>query len=110
MVVAGMISPEVSAHEFQQVRDGSVRFDRVPEFGPFADQVMIAPANSGAFDNLGLLKLGYDLLDRPLSNANLESNLPKQNVRITVQTKEHVGVVRKKGPRIRCFGRVLLGH
>lgn len=53
-----------------------MKFDRMPEFGTFTDQVMIAPAYSGAFDNFGLLKLGYDLLDRPLGNPNLEGNFP----------------------------------
>jgi len=72
-----ILSLGVSAHEFQQVCDRSVGFDRVPELRPLADHIVISPAYSGAFDHLGLLELGYDFLDRPLGDSNFKGNLPQ---------------------------------
>lgn len=58
----------------------------MPEFGPFTDHIMIAPAYPSAFDNLGFLELGDDLLDRPLGNPHFDGYLPQQYVRVPVQT------------------------
>ena len=63
------------------------------ELGPFSNRIVIPSADSSAFHDLCVLKLGYDLLDRSLCDPNLDGNFSQQNVGIPIQAKQHVSVI-----------------
>lgn len=73
-----------SAYEFQQIRDGSMGFDRVSELRPFPNHVVVASAYTLSLHYLGFLELGNDLLDGSLGDSDLDRHFPQQYIRIAV--------------------------
>jgi hypothetical protein len=89
----------ISMNKIQEIADGSVPLDGVPEPESSVDAVFVPSSLPGDADGPGVLEIADYALDRPFGDTNAKGNFPENNIRVRGKTQENVAVVGEEGPR-----------
>jgi hypothetical protein len=87
-----------SFQQSQKISDAPVIFKGMSQPGLMMDSIGIAPTEFLDLDNLFLDEFLYDGLHGALRDAHLIGHVPKPDLGITVQTEQHVRMIRQECP------------
>ena len=96
---------EASVEKPDQVLNGAMAFNRMPERAVAADGVSIPPTNPFALDEASQFEVQDDPLNGALGDADAVGHLPEHDRGIAKQKEEHMTVIAKKGPAAGDFRR-----
>ena len=69
----------INFHEFQQIPNGSMCFDGMPQWLFTHDAVLVLAADFFAFDNTGFFEIGNDSLDGAFRDADLNGDMSQDD-------------------------------
>ena len=88
----------VARHDFEQVADGPMGFDRMSQRVLPKDAVAILPPDTFDVDKAAFMEVTDNALDRSLGDANAECDAAKHNVGLVIKNDEHMSVIGEEGP------------